>query len=114
MADPVSTAFSLPGFRDTWHRLSGNTRGIVWVLAATLSRSVARTGHKVVAVEVPDAQTPVFVRALVVLLMLLPVVLVSQGRAVRTRNVRLQVIRGLMIATSPFCSTYAVTHLTLA
>lgn len=114
MADPVSTAFSLPGFRDTWHRLSGNTRGIVWVLAATLSRSVAGTGHKVVAVEVPDAQTLVFVRALVVLLMLLPVVLVSQGRAVRTRNVRLHVIRGLMIATSAFCSTYAVTHLTLA
>jgi drug/metabolite transporter (DMT)-like permease len=114
MADPGPAILCFPWFRQAWYRLSGNTRGIVWVLAATLSRSAAGTGHKVVAVEVPDAQTLVFVRALVVWSLLLPVVLASRGCAIRTRHVRLHVIRGLLIAASAFCSIYAVTQLTLA
>jgi drug/metabolite transporter (DMT)-like permease len=97
-----------------WQRLSGNTRGIVWVLAATLSQSFGGAGHKVVVVEVPNVQTLVFLRALVALVLLLPVVLASRGRAIKTRNVKLHVIRGLLIAINVFCSTYAVTRLTLA
>ena len=100
--------------RHTWRRLSGNTRGLVWMLAGALSQSLGSAGHKVVVAEVPNVQTLVFLRALVALVLLLPVVLTSRGHAIRTRNVKLHVIRGLLIAIHVFCSTYAVTRLTLA
>jgi len=98
----------------TWRRLSGTTRGLLWVLAATLSQSIGAAGHKVVVVEVPSVQTLVFMRALVALILLLPVVLASRGRAIKTRNVKLHVTRGLLLAINVFCSTYAVTRLPLA
>jgi len=53
-------------------------------------------------------------RALVALILLLPVVLASRGGAIKTRNVKLHVIRGLLLAINVFCSTYAVTRLPLA
>lgn len=93
---------------------SGNMRGIAWVVAATLSQSIGGAGHKVVVAEVPSVQTLVFLRALVALTLLLPVVVASRGRAVSTRNVRLHVVRGLLVAVTVLCSTYAVTRLTLA
>src|SRR5918996_1042427 len=98
----------------SWKRRSGNTRGLVWMLAAALSQSLGGAGHKVVVAEVPNVQTLVFMRALAALVLLLPVVLASRGHAIRTRNVKLHVIRGLLIAIHVFCSTYAVTRLTLA
>ena len=64
MPDPMALMFPAPACRQAWGRLSDNTRGIIWVLAATLSRSVAGTCHKVVAVYAPEAQTLVFLRAL--------------------------------------------------
>jgi len=97
-----------------WQRLSGTTRGLVWVLAATLSQSIGGASHKVVVVQVPTVQTLVFMRALVALILLLPVVLASRGGAIKTRNVKLHVIRGLLLAINVFCSTYAVTRLPLA
>jgi drug/metabolite transporter (DMT)-like permease len=84
------------------------------MLAAALSQSLGGAGHKVVVAEVPNVQTLVFMRALAALVLLLPVVLASRGHAIRTRNVKLHVIRGLLIAIHVFCSTYAVTRLTLA
>lgn len=101
-------------FRGGWQRLPGNTRGMVWVLAATFSQSVGGAAHKVVVVEVPSVQTLVFMRAVGALMLLLPVVLATRGRAIQTRNFTLHVIRGVLIAINVFCSTYAVTRLTLA
>jgi len=94
--------------------LAGNMRGMVWVIAATLSQAVGGAAHKVVVVEVPGVQTLVFMRALVALVLLLPVVLASRGRAIKTSNFKLHVIRGLLLAINVFCSTYAVTRLALA
>jgi drug/metabolite transporter (DMT)-like permease len=98
----------------TGQPLAGNMRGIVWVIAATLSQAVGGAAHKVVVVEVPSVQTLVFMRALVALALLLPVVLASRGRAIKTSNFTLHVIRGLLLAINVFCSTYAVTRLALA
>jgi drug/metabolite transporter (DMT)-like permease len=84
------------------------------MLAVALSQSLGGAGHKVVFVEVPNVQTLVFLRALVALVLLLPVILASRGHAIKTRNVKLHVIRGLLVAINVFCSTYAVTRLTLA
>lgn len=86
---------------------------MAWVMAASLSQAIGGAAHKVVVVEVPSVQTLVFLRALVALVLLLPVVLVSRGRAIKTSNVTLHVIRGLLLAINVFCSTYAVTRLTL-
>lgn len=94
--------------------LSGNTRGLAWMQAVALSQSLGGAGHKVVVAEIPDVQTLAFTRALVALMLLLPVVLASRGRAIRTRHVKLHVIRGLLVAINVFCSTYAVTRLPLA
>lgn len=87
---------------------------MAWVLAATLSQSIGGAAHKVVVVEVPNVKTLVFMRAAGALLLLLPVVIGSRGRAIHTRNFRLHAVRGILIAINVFCSTYAVTRLTLA
>jgi hypothetical protein len=70
---------------------------MVWVLAATFSQSVGGAAHKVVVVEVPSVQTLVFMRAVGALILLLPVVLASRGRAIQTRGFTLHVIRGVLI-----------------
>jgi len=87
---------------------------MAWVMAATLSQAVGGAAHKVVVVEVPSVQTLVFMRALVALVLLLPVVLASRGHAIKTSNFSLHVIRGGLLAINVVCSTYAVTRLTLA
>jgi S-adenosylmethionine uptake transporter len=112
MAEEVPSWMDRP--RDTRQPLAGNMRGMVWVMAATLSQAVGGAAHKVVVVEVPSVQTLVFLRALVALVLLLPIVLASRGHAIKTRNFKLHVIRGLLLAINVFCSTYAVTRLTLA
>jgi drug/metabolite transporter (DMT)-like permease len=53
-------------------------------------------------------------RALVALILLLPVVLATRGRAIKTSNFKLHLIRGVLLAINVFCSTYAVTRLALA
>ena len=88
--------------------------GLAWVAAAAFSQSLGGASHKIVALDVTNVQTLVFLRALVALALLLPVVAASRGRSIRTDNLRLHVIRGLLLAVNVFCSAYAATHLTLA
>ena len=71
---------------------------MVWVLAATFSQSIGGAAHKVVVVEVPSVQTLVFMRAVGALMLLLPVVLATRGRAIHTRNCTLHVIRSVLMA----------------
>jgi len=94
--------------------LTGNRRGLAWVAAAAFSQSLGGASHKIVVVEASNVQTLVFLRALVALTLLLPVVAASCGRSIRTEHPRLHVIRGLLVAVNVFCSAYAATHLTLA
>jgi putative transposase len=61
---------------------------MAWVIAATLSQAGGGAAQKVVVVEVPSIQTLVFMRALVALILLLPVVLATRGRAIKTSNLR--------------------------
>jgi len=95
-------------------RVSGTTRGMTWIIAGTLSQAVGGAAQKVLVVTVPSVQTLVFLRALVALILLVPAALASRGRAIKTKNAKLHVIRGLLLAVNVFCSTYAVTRLTLA
>src|SRR5258706_15936111 len=96
MVDEDSSRMDRPSH--TRQPLAGNTRGMVWVVAATLSQAVGGAAHKVVVVEVPSVLTLVFMRALVAVVLLLPVVLASRGRAIKTSNFKLHMIRGLLLA----------------
>lgn len=104
----------LNSFLNRWQALSGNTRGVWLVMLAMLCWAGMSAVNKQLGGSGLSAEQLVFLRANVVLVMLLPLVLRSRGRLVLTRNPKLHLIRGFFIASSAFCAAWAVTRLPLA
>jgi S-adenosylmethionine uptake transporter len=97
-----------------WSTLSGNTRGVGFVILAMASWALMNAATKAFGAYGYDAEQLVFLRANIVLLILLPVMLYSRGRLIVTRHPRLHLVRSVFIATSSYCAAYAVTRLPLA
>lgn len=95
------------------HRLSGNARGILYVIAAMLAMATLGACNKALAAAGFTPQQMVFARASVVLLMLLPLIVASGGRTLRLEHVRIHLLRALFIATSAYGQAYAVSRLPL-
>ena len=104
----------LISLKNRWQTLSGNTRGVWLVIIAMLCWAVMNAINKQLGGYGLDAEQLVFLRANVVLTLLLPLVLWSRGRVILTRNPRLHLIRGFFIASSAYCAAWAVTRLPLA
>ncbi|WP_269530973.1 DMT family transporter [Chitinimonas sp. BJYL2] len=97
-----------------WEGLAGNTRGVAFVILAMASWATMNAATKAMGAYGYDAEALVFLRANIVLLMLLPFVLLTRGRLVMTRQPKLHLVRGVFIATSSYTAAYAVTRLPLA
>lgn len=97
-----------------WAGLSGNSRGVLLVVLAMFSWALMNGVVKQLGQRGYNAEQLVFLRANVVLAMLLPWALWTRGRSIVTRQPRLHLTRAVFIATSSYCSAYAVTRLPLA
>ncbi|MGQ5525271.1 DMT family transporter [Chitinimonas sp. PSY-7] len=104
----------LTHLRTRWTTLSGNTRGVGFVVLAMASWALMNATTKQFGRYDYTAEQLVFLRANIVLLMLLPVALWTRGRSIVTRHPRLHLVRSVFIATSSYCAAYAVTRLPLA
>lgn len=95
-------------------RLSGNARGILYVVAAMLAMAILGACNKALAAAGFAPQQMVFARACVVLVLLLPVIVAQGPGILRLENVRIHLLRALFIATSAYGQAYAVSRLQLA
>lgn len=94
--------------------LSGNARGIIYVILAMMAMTLVSSCNKQLGLLGFSPEQMVFGRACVILGTLLPLVAISRGQAVRIGSIRLHLLRGLFIATSAYGMAYAVSHLSLA
>ncbi|PHV12285.1 DMT family transporter [Chitinimonas sp. BJB300] len=97
-----------------WAALSGNTRGVGFVILAMASWALMNAITKQFGQYNYTAEQLVFLRANIVLLMLLPVALWTRGRCLVSRYPRFHIVRSVFLATSSYCAAYAVTRLPLA
>lgn len=100
--------------KNRWDALSGNTRGVLLVILGMLCWAVLDSCNKQLMSRGLAPKQVLFLQATLVLLLLLPLAILTRGRAMATRNPRLHLIRALFIVTSAWCAAWAVAHLPLA
>jgi S-adenosylmethionine uptake transporter len=97
-----------------WSALAGNTRGVLLVMLAMACWAVLDACNKQLMQQGMAPKAVLFLQASVVLTMLLPVIVFTRGRIVRTRQPGFHLLRAGLIVTSAFCAAWAVAHLPLA
>ncbi|MCH7780475.1 MAG: DMT family transporter, partial [Acidobacteria bacterium] len=99
-----------PGRR---RRKAGATRGVAWMLLAGLGFSLMVATVKWLGDHLHPFQITFF-RCLIGLMVILPFVLRSRGRVLRTRHLGMHLSRGLIGVSAMIAGFYAVTRLPLA
>jgi len=99
-ARPTMSSFR----RSRWRALTPNTRGVWLVIAAMARSAVMNAINKQFGDYGLSAEQIVFLRANVVLTLLLPIVLYTRGPAIATRQVKLHLGRGFLLASAAFCA----------
>jgi S-adenosylmethionine uptake transporter len=101
-------------FLARWHALAGNTRGVLLVILAMACWSVLDACNKQLMHQGMAPRQVLFLQASVVLVMLLPLLVLTRGRMLATRQPAFHLVRGALIVVSAFCAAWAVSHLPLA
>ncbi len=104
----------LQGLKTRWSALSGNTRGVLLVIAAMACWSVLDACNKQLMRQGLLPKQVLFLQSSVVLAMLAPLLVWTRGRLVATRQPLFHLVRGVIIVISAFCAAWAVAHLPLA
>jgi drug/metabolite transporter (DMT)-like permease len=104
----------LPFLHKRWRLLAGNTRGVFFVMLAMLCWSVLDACNKQLMASGVGVKQVLFLQATVVLVMLAPVVVLTRGRVIATRNPGMHLLRAIFIIASAWCAAFAVSHLPLA
>lgn len=92
----------------------GNLRGILWVVGAMSAWTLVASLTKMVVGTRVDAQTAVFVRTILLLLIFSPIIILKRGRFIKTHFIHYHVLRGIFFGVSAICSAYAVSAMTIS
>jgi len=102
------------GLRTRWLRLSGNTRGALWMLASGVGFSVMAVGIKLLGHRLENFQIGFF-RVVIGFLAILPFVAGSGGLAtLQTRHAGVHFVRAVFGLLAMYCSYYAIARMPLA
>ena len=96
-----------------WQGLPGNVRGALWILIASFLAALLLLIAKLLGSRLHPAQIS-FVRALIAVAVLAPVLLAAPGRSFRTNRPLTHVAAGIFGVTSLTCFFFAVTRLNIA
>jgi drug/metabolite transporter (DMT)-like permease len=96
-----------------WQRLPGNVRGALWILAASFLASLLLLMAKALGSRLHPAQIA-FVRALIAVAFIGPLLLVAPGHDFRTTRPFTHIAAGVFGVTSLTCFFFAVTRLNIA
>ncbi len=100
-------------WQTAWARLSPTTRGAFFMVCAACSATLMFTTVKALGGRVDSVQV-VFFRAVVGVLVAIPILTRSRGRGFRSGHLRLQVGNGVLGAMTMICTYFAVVHMELA
>lgn len=95
-----------------WQGLSGNARGAIFILAASLSATLMFAVVKALGQRIESPQIAFF-RAVVGLALAAPILLRHRG-GYRTRHLRFHLANGVLGAIAMSLGYYAITHMNLA
>ncbi len=109
----MSAAAVLRRSRTRWAALPGATRGVIWMLLSGLGFSLMVATVKWLGDHLHPFQITFF-RCLIGLVVILPFVVRSRGRVLRTRHPLMHLSRGLVGFSAMTAGFYAVTRLPLA
>ena len=96
-----------------WRRLSPTTRGAFFMVCAAFSATLMFITVKTLGGRVASVQV-VFFRALIGVLVALPILMRSGGRGFKTHHLKLQVGNGALGAMAMISTYFAVVHMELA
>jgi S-adenosylmethionine uptake transporter len=99
------------GLKARWFALAGNTRGVLLVMLAMACWSVLDACNKQLMREGIAPRQVLFLQASVVLVILLPLLVLTRGRMVATRQPAFHGVRGAIMVASAYCAAWAVAHL---
>jgi len=106
------TDLALP-LRERWRRLSGNSRGAVWMIASGLVFTVMAIGIKLLGHRLDSLQIGFF-RVVVGFAAILPFVARAGWSQIRTRHLHVHLIRAVFGLMAMYCSYYAIARIPLA
>src|SRR5262249_26003295 len=101
------------GMRTRWLRLSGNTRGALWMTASGAGFSVMAVGIKLLGHRLENFQIGFF-RVVIGFLAILPFVAGNRLGALRTRHAGVHFVRAVFGLVAMYCSYYAIARMPLA
>ena len=104
---------AVPTLRARWRRLSGNSRGALWMLASGVVFSVMALAIKLLGQRLDNLQIGFF-RVVVGFAAVLPFVARAGLAHVRTRHLHVHAIRAVFGLLAMYCSYYAIAHMPLA
>ncbi|HTO81183.1 MAG TPA: DMT family transporter [Methylomirabilota bacterium] len=104
---------AVPTLRARWRRLSGNSRGALWMLASGVVFSVMALAIKLLGQRLDNLQIGFF-RVVVGFAAVLPFVARAGLARVRTRHLHVHAIRAVFGLLAMYCSYYAIAHMPLA
>lgn len=99
--------------RTRWLRLSGNSRGALWMIASGLGFSIMAVGIKLLGHRLDSVQIAFF-RVLIGFLAILPFVASMPLAQLKTRHLHVHVVRGVFGLAAMYCSYYAIARMPLA
>jgi drug/metabolite transporter (DMT)-like permease len=99
--------------RTRWLRLSGNSRGALWMVASGVGFSVMAVGIKLLGHRLDSFQIAFF-RVLIGFLAILPFVASVPLAQLKTRHLHVHVVRGFFGLAAMYCSYYAIARIPLA
>jgi drug/metabolite transporter (DMT)-like permease len=99
--------------RERWLMLSGNTRGILWMIASGVGFTIMAIGIKQLGQRLDSLQIGFF-RVLIGFVAILPFVARVGLERLRTRHLGVHFIRAVFGLIAMYCSYYALAHIPLA
>ena len=100
-------------FGAAWRSLSPTVRGAFFMICAAFSATLMFTTVKALGGRVDSVQI-VFFRALIGVLVAIPILMRSGGRGFKTHHIRLQVGNGALGAMAMISTYFAIAHMALA
>jgi len=96
-----------------WLRLSGNSRGALWMIASGLGFSVMAVGIKLLGDRLDSFQIAFF-RVVIGFLAILPFLAGAPLAQLKTRHLHVHAVRGVFGLIAMYCSYYAIARMPLA
>ncbi|HZF36404.1 MAG TPA: DMT family transporter [Candidatus Angelobacter sp.] len=109
----MSAATAAAGLRARWLRLSGNSRGALWMIASGVGFSVMAVGIKLLGHRLENFQIGFF-RVVIGFVAILPFIAGGGLTRLRTRHHGVHFVRAVFGLTAMYCSYYAIARMPLA